>query len=75
MSVKPICRQFVAGLKTNIVRYFGHTMDASHDEYDPILFTATYLSPVHFHTLKDEGKKEAEDFIKLLLENHIEDVG
>lgn len=70
MSIKPLCKQFVGGLKTNIVRYFRNTMDASHKDYDPILFTATFLSPIHFHTLKEEGKKEAEENIKVLMEHY-----
>lgn len=74
VSGKPLCKAFATDLKKNIDFYFKHLTDPENISFDPIVLTATYLSPVHHHILREDQISIAEDHIKTLLVDYGEAV-
>ena len=67
---KPLCKAFETDLKKNIKSYFSHLTDSDNINFDPIVITARYLSPVHHQILNQDQIQIAEDHIKSLLESY-----
>ena len=72
-SKKAICKTISSDLKKNMKSYFNYMMDPLDSNFDPIVITATYLSPVHRHILNEEQVQVAEDHVKDLLRTYDED--
>ena len=75
ISRKPLCKTLATDLKKNIKFYFKYLTDPLDINFDPIVITATYLSPVHRHILNEDQNHIAEDHIKTLLESYAQEVG
>ena len=72
-SKKAICKTISSDLKKNMKSYFNYMVDPLDSNFDPIVITATYLSPVHRHILNEEQVQVAKDHVKDLLRTYDED--
>ena len=55
---------FAVELKEKIKSQFGYLLYPAADDFQPVYWLATYLSPVHKQVLSQDDVREVEKFIK-----------